>query len=283
MKKMNLSDTDSQELIYAKTLLENPGLGVILLDIFGIPIEQGLHLLPEKWFRYIMKTSRNALYSALNVALSTLGNKERKSYSDMLHKIAAAGTGCAGGLFGLPALPIELPISTTIMLRSVADIARSQGEELDSIESKLACIEVFALGSGPEREEGAETGYYSVRAALSKAITDASVYLAEHGMAESGAPALVRLVSEITTRFGIVVSERTAVSAIPIIGAAGGAVINEIFINHFQQMAYGHFIIRRLEREYGKEAVRAAYMKTRTWDAEKKRRYTPWKLFQSRA
>lgn len=30
-------------------------------------------------------------------------------------------------------LPVELPFSTAIMLRSIADIARSEGEDLDDI------------------------------------------------------------------------------------------------------------------------------------------------------
>jgi hypothetical protein len=47
--------------------------------------------------------------------------------------------------------------------------------------------------------------------------------------------------------------------AIPIVGAAGGATINYLFIDHFQAMSQGHFTIRRLERAYGAEAVRTAY------------------------
>jgi hypothetical protein len=47
--------------------------------------------------------------------------------------------------------------------------------------------------------------------------------------------------------------------AIPIVGAAGGATINYLFIDHFQAMSRGHFAIRRLERRYGEEAVKAAY------------------------
>jgi hypothetical protein len=56
-----------------------------------------------------------------------------------------------------------------------------------------------------------------------------------------------------------VVSEKVAAEAVPIVGAAGGAVINLLFIDHFQNMARGHFIVRRLERAYGAELVRAEY------------------------
>jgi len=51
------------------------------------------------------------------------------------------------------------------------------------------------------------------------------------------------------------VSEKVAAQAIPLIGAAGGALINTIFIDHFQNMARGHFIIRRLERRYDKDLI----------------------------
>lgn len=43
------------------------------------------------------------------------------------------------------------------------------------------------------------------------------------------------------------------------IGAASGALVNTIFINHFQDMARGHFVVRRLERRYGPELVRKTY------------------------
>ncbi len=52
---------------------------------------------------------------------------------------------------------------------------------------------------------------------------------------------------------------KTAAQAPPAIGAVGGAVINTLFIEHFRNMAHGHFVVRRLERKYGVSAVRNAY------------------------
>ena len=43
------------------------------------------------------------------------------------------------------------------------------------------------------------------------------------------------------------------------LGAAGGAAINYAFIDHFQVLARGHFTVRRLERIYGPDVVRAEY------------------------
>ena len=69
----------------------------------------------------------------------------------------------------------------------------------------------------------------------------------------------MRLITLIGARFGVVVSEKAAAQAVPILGAAGGALVNTIFIGHFQDMARGHFTVRRLERLHGEIAVREAY------------------------
>ena len=39
----------------------------------------------------------------------------------------------------------------------------------------------------------------------------------------------------------------------------GGAAVNYAFIEHFQEVARGHFTVRRLERSYGKTVVRTEY------------------------
>ena len=70
---------------------------------------------------------------------------------------------------------------------------------------------------------------------------------------------LVRFVAQISSRFGALVSEKVAAQAVPVIGAAGGAGINLLFLDHFQETARGHFIVRRLERAYGKDVVQQAY------------------------
>jgi hypothetical protein len=179
-----------------------------------------------------------------------------------------AATGAAGGAFGLPALLVELPVSTTIMLRSIVDVARSQGERIRELETKLACLEVFALGGPSRRDDAAETGYFAVRTALATTVSEAAQYIAKRGLAQEGAPALVRFIAQIASRFGVVVSEKAAAQAVPIIGAMGGAAVNLIFIKHFQDMARGHFIVRRLERVHGQDVVRAEYETMVTWNAE---------------
>src|SRR5690606_39058927 len=108
----------------------------------------------------------------------------------------AAATGGVGGFFGLSGLAVELPISTTIMMRSIADIARSEGESLSDPQTRLACLEVFALGGRSKADDGAESGYYVVRTALARAISQAAEYAAGQVAVEKAAPpALMHLIA----------------------------------------------------------------------------------------
>jgi hypothetical protein len=254
-----LSVSDKKELQLAKKLLENPGIAIKITNIIGIPIEKGIEKLPKKWSDKIGEVTKTALFKASEAAIFTIKDKPGENSSNKWHKLGVAASGGLGGFFGIAALAIELPISTTIMLRSIAEIARSQGESIAGTETKLACLEVFALGGKRKSDESSESGYYAVRALLAKSISEAAEFIAEKGLAQEGAPIFVRLIAKISQRFGIQITEKMAAQAIPAIGAAGGAIINTIFIDHFQDMAKGHFIVRKLERVYGKETIKKLY------------------------
>ncbi len=240
-------------------LLENPGIAAKITNALGMPIEKGFRLLPRDWKEKVGEITQAALHKAVHAAVNTMQDIPGEESSEMLHKIAVAATGGIGGFFGLPALAVELPVSTAIMLRSIADIARSEGEYISDIDSRMACLEVFALGGTSRRDDASETGYFAVRAALAQSVTDAARHVAERGLAGKGSPALLRLIVQIAERFGIQVSQKAAAQAVPAIGAAGGALINTLFIDHFQDRARGHFIVRRLERKYGTETVKTAF------------------------
>jgi hypothetical protein len=257
-----LTKQDLAELKRAKTILENPGVAAKFASMLGSPVEAGLKMLPKRWQKTVHTATEAALMKALDVAVRSLGATSRRPSRDRLHQLGAATSGALGGAFGVAALGIELPVSTTLILRSIADIAAAEGEDPRHLDTKLACITVFALGSTRDaRDNAAESAYFAARAALATAVSEASKFLAEKGLSKSGAPALVRLVGLIASRFGVVVSQKAAAQMIPVLGAAGGAMINTIFIGHYQDMARGHFIVRRLEKIHGTEPVRLAYEK----------------------
>jgi len=144
------------------------------------------------------------------------------------------------------------------MLRSIAEIARHEGEDLSTLEARLACLEVFAFGT-KRTDENVDVGYYAARTLISKYTSDVAALFLERGAIDVSAPVVSNLVTEIVSRFGIVVSDKIAAGAVPIIGALSGATVNVIFMDHFQKIAKGHFTLRRLERIYGSAHIRQHY------------------------
>ena len=256
---MNLSIEDTSTLREAKEILESPGLVMKLTNLIGKPIEKGFDLLPDDWSERISMATQGALQQSLKFAVNSLGESRGFGSSDFAHKIAVMASGAAGGAFGLAGLTVELPVSTTIMLRSIGAIAQSEGENLKESDAKLECIRIFALGGRSEEDDASESAYFAARMALGKTVSEAAKHIASQGISKEAAPVLVKLIEQVATRFGIQVSQKMAAQAVPVIGAAGGALINTLFMDHFQDMAHGHFTVRRLERKYGEELVRLAY------------------------
>lgn len=263
----DLSQADRAALSRAVTLLDRSSFATRISGLFGHQIEAMGRVVPARFASAAARGATMALRAALRVALTSL-HGERKTASPRLHLALGAVSGAAGGAFGLATLPFELPFSTVVMLRSIADIARAEGEDLADPEAALACLQVFALGGQHSASAGEqailEGGYFAVRGLLAKTVNEAARYLVQRGVAEEGAPVLMRLVSLIATRFGLVVTQKAMAQALPILGAAGGAAINLAFTQHFQDVARGHFTVRRLERTYGAEIVRAAYEEIRS-------------------
>jgi EcsC protein family len=195
-----MTEEDLKALRAAATTLEHPGLAARLGNIAGKPIELVGRALPEAASEAVAAATTKALHAALAVALRTM-EKEPKAASRLLHKALAAASGAVGGGFGLAALPVELPISTIIMLRSIGDIARSEGEDLADPESALACLQVFALGTRDGEANAAESGYFAARGLLAKSVAEAARFIAERGVVAEGAPVLVRFIAQIASRF----------------------------------------------------------------------------------
>ncbi|NLH60690.1 MAG: EcsC family protein [Ignavibacteriales bacterium] len=258
---MKISQDDRNTLEKAVNILENPSLIAQIADFIAIPIEAGLKNLPDKVTSKILKLTNKALLTALKGGILTMDSSYRGLSSNNWHKTAIIASGAAGGFFGLPGLSIELPLSTSIILRSIADIARGEGEILSKPEVQLECLQVFGLGGKSDKDDSSESGYYTIRVGLAKSLGEAAKRISGKTFAEKGAPALISFITKIANRFGVQVTEKTFTQSIPVFGAITGGAINFIFIHFYQQIAWGHFTVRRLERKYGAEYIKEEYHK----------------------
>jgi hypothetical protein len=231
-----------------------------LSELTGEPVTAILQRMPRFVSRRIHRVVQIALFQALQAALYKLDSGFPEP-GRIGFRILSGITGGVSGFFGLATLAVELPVTTTLMLRSIAGIARREGEDLRSAGARLACLEVLALGPRTRDGDalGAETSYYAARAFLAKAVSEAAAMMAERGLAQRSSPVIVELITALGSRFGMVVSEKVAAGAIPVIGAIGGAAVNLAFMEHFQKLAQAHFAIRRLERQHGPAEVHRVY------------------------
>lgn len=260
----SLAPADLADLARARELLESPSLAIQLANAVGSPVEYLLaKKLPRAASAVVDRAARRAVEAGYDAAAYTLGEARKGTLArERWHKAAVVGSGAVGGFFGLAGLLVELPVTTATILRSIADIARSEGESPQEQATRLACIEVLALGGNRSDDDGAETGYFATRAALAQQVSAVSSHLAQQ-VATGGAPAVLRVIHAVASRFSIPVSQKALAQAAPLVGAASGAALNYVFISHFQRAARGHFIVRRLERAYGPALVRARYLEAK--------------------
>ncbi|PPA05682.1 peptidase [Pseudomonas sp. MWU12-2312b] len=269
---LNIRDNpeDYRNLKQAVGLLESPSLTARLSGLIGSPIETAVKALPDTVSKKINGAVTAALHSSVDAALWSLENSPKKPASTRLHKIYAAASGAIGGAFGFAALFVELPVSTTIMMRSVADVARSEGFDLSDFATKQACIEVFAMGGTSQADDATETGYYATRSFTTQTMQRLSKELANIAAKQGGKAVsnftpgqagkwLAVLIEKVATRFGFNISSKFAAQAVPVIGAFTGASINALFTDFYQDIARGHFIVKRLENKYGYEQIKEEY------------------------
>jgi hypothetical protein len=248
----------ARELAWSYERLEHPSLAARLSDVLASPFEEVMKLLPKRWKQRLDRNVEANMYRTLKMAMGSMDHRDPVPSSDLLHQALVVGTGAVGGFFGPLTVLAELPVATALMMRSIADIARSEGEDvMGSREARLACVQVFALGGRTKDDNEAEIGYYGMRITLGLHFENILEFAGK--MDGPHIPAAIQLARAVAARFGVVISDKLAAQLVPVAGALSAATLNLIFMQHYQDVARGHFVVRRLERDYGVQVIRDAY------------------------
>jgi len=258
--KPDLSPSEQEFIRDAFGFLERPNFLLRVANAVGRPVELALNALPEKSQDLIHRATEAALQKGLSLVTRTLPQSKpqanladtvaRTKLTSRLHSLATFGLGAAGGFFGLASLPVELPLTTSVMLRAIASIAQDFGMDLNDPTVQLECLYILSLGSTHEGEPH-RTAYWTSRGIFSKMIGDA--------LEMKTAPHMLRFLTAVASKFEVVVSEKVAAEALPVIGAVGGGAINAVFTEYFSQAARFHFGLRALENRHGRETIENCY------------------------
>jgi len=147
-------------------------------------------------------------------------------------------SGAIGGFTGLAGFVPDAFVTTLSIMRSVAQIAQAEGEDLSVPASRQACLRVFAtsLEAGASGEGSPDVSYFITRSALQ-------------------GHSVVMLLSEVASRYGVTLSQKLTLQAVPLVGAASGVGLNLAYLAHYRAVACAIFVIRRLQRKYGPEVA----------------------------
>ena len=181
-----------------------------------------------------------ALRRAFDVAVLRLHRPGEPDRTRRLTRPLVVMSGAVGGFLGLAGFLPDATVTSLSIMREIARIAQDEGEDLTSEETRASCLQVFALTLDPVATRSPELNYFSARLVM------------------QGSPLAV-LFTEVASRYGLSLSQKFALQAVPVLGAIGGASLNAVFLQHYRNLAKAHFTVRRLERTFGPAAVQAAY------------------------
>lgn len=262
------------ELDRAVARLEKTGLAGKYANLGGGGFDRALAAMPKPIKRRVNRSIEKSVAYCLRFIIRPPPRTERRRPRRKMALLLAGIGGGVGGVMGFSGVFIELPLMTVLILRAIAETAVYYGEDLSTLEGRLACVEVLALGARPAAG-ASRAGYFSTRAKLARLAGNSSYFFLERGVSSASAPLINRLFTEAAGRLGFALSERLAVGALPVVGAAAGGVVSLMFLRHFQNIATAHFTVRKLERMYGAGVIRRHYL-----DMQAARKPRPRGLFR---
>ena len=228
-------DVDIAGLAYAYGRAGGPLLR--LVNRLGGGIEAQMAKLPAGLRAELERVTARALTAAY--AAAAVG---RHAPDLGRHGVTYAGvlTGAIGGAAGLAGSLAELPVTVTVMLHAIRAEARAAGFDPDQDAVRLACLDVFSAGSPLRGDDGVNTAFLSARLTLAGGT-------------------LQRVIASVAPRLAVVLGEKLAAQAVPLLGAVTGAALNAAFISYYREVARIRFRLMRLAEVHGTEAVLRAF------------------------
>ncbi|GAB4553587.1 MAG: EcsC family protein [Ruegeria sp.] len=201
------------------------GTGVKFLNRLGGSAESLLEQLPAPVRSGLTGATEQALWAAVRAA-----NGSRRAVPDQepwVNTIVATTMGAVGGTGGLTTALIELPVTTTMLLRAIQGAAAREGFDPSAENVRFDCVRVLSAAGPLSHDDGADLGFFSVRLTLT-------------------GPAIQKLIAAVSPKLSVALGQKLAAQTLPVLGAVAGGGINYVYSRYYQQIARVHFGLRRL-------------------------------------
>ena len=228
------SDLATEVAELARRYKRANGPVIRLVNRLGITLENQLSMLPDGVRGQLERLTAQALETSYGLAARAPNLGQRGPM------LAAVAAGAAGGAGGLATAVAELPVTVTLFLNTIRAAARDAGLDPDADWVKAECLQVFAAGSPLAQDDGVNTSFFASRLAL----TGSSVR---------------NLIATIAPRLAVVLGQKLAAQAVPVIGAVSGAALNAAFLSYYREVARVRFDLLKLAQVHGAEAVEAEF------------------------
>ncbi|SLN54986.1 EcsC protein family protein [Falsiruegeria litorea R37] len=220
-----LLDTDTELDRIAKHYRSAGGAGVQMLNALGGKAEGLLDQLPANVRDGLTGATERALRLSVQAAQGS-----RRAVPDQNEWVNAAVTtamGAAGGFGGLPGALVELPATTTMLLRAIQGVAAGTGFDPATESVQFDCVRVFSAAGPLDFDDGADLGFLSARMTLTGG-------------------AMQKLIATVAPKLATALGQKLAAQTVPILGAVAGAGTNFAYTRYYQQIAHVQFGLRRL-------------------------------------
>jgi len=202
--------------------------GIQLLNVIGGQAETLLQRLPDGVRRELAERTDRALRMAMEAA-----HRSRGLVGDnpgWMSRALTTAMGGLGGMGGLPTALAELPVTVTVLMRAIQDVAVEHGFDPAEPGVQYDCVQVFAAAGPLDHDDGSDLAFLSTRMAVTGTAVQA-------------------LIARVAPRLATVLGQKLAAQSVPVLGAAAGAATNYAYTSYYQQMAHVHFGLRRLAIE----------------------------------
>lgn len=214
----------------AQRYVDAGGLGMEIMNVVGNSAEGLFDRLPG----FIRNRMERLTHTALSRAMTAASGSRRvlRDRGDWFNRMASTFSGAAGGAGGFAGAVIELPLTVTLLLRAMLDIADEHGLDPESDEVRMECLRVFATAGPMDDDDGTDMGLLAARLSITGQTVQS-------------------LITAVAPKLSVSLGQKLAAQAAPIFGAFVGASINYTFTRYYQELARVHFGMMRLAKETG--------------------------------
>ncbi len=214
----------------ARRYLNAGGLAMEAMNAIGGKAEGLLEKLPAPVRSRMDRITLAALNRAFDAASRSRG--VMKDRGDWFNRALSTASGAVGGFAGIAGATMELPVTVTLLLRAIMDIAAEHGLDPDGDLARREALHVFASAGPLADDEGADLGLLAARMTITGQTVQA-------------------LIARVAPRLSASLAQKMAAQAVPVLGAFAGAAINYNFTRYYQEIARVQFGLLRLSQETG--------------------------------